>query len=316
MPILFSIRFISMGSIMNDSLRRALAAVVGLIGLLGGWSASAEVDVVTSIKPLALIARPVVGEDGRVSHLLPPSMSPHDYAMKVSDMQRLTDADLVLWVGESLETFLHRPLRRKSTEGLLTLSELDSLHWPEASGSGHDHHGHGHDHGARDPHLWLNPDNAAAVALAVAEKLARLDPPAAERYRARAKDFAEAVSGLDEELRQALKPVTTVPFAVYHDGYSHFIAHYGLNQRAAVTASPEQMPGARHLYELRQTLVGTVCLFTEPYYDMSAARRLAGELGLRLGEVDILGARPEVNSYLQLMRRLAGDMLECLASSE
>ncbi|WP_051234501.1 zinc ABC transporter substrate-binding protein [Marinimicrobium agarilyticum] len=301
----------------SSIVRRLPLARLGFGLLLTGLSlfastARAEVEVVTSIKPLALIARAVVGEGGQVSHLLPPNASPHDYPLKVSDMQRLTGADLVVWVGEDLETFLRRPLARLKPEQRLTLAELGGIHWPEES---HSEHGHDeHHHGPRDPHLWLNPQNGSAAALALAERLASLDPAGADGYRSRARALTQSLTELDKALENRLAPVREVPFAVYHAGYQHFVEHYQLNQRAAVTLSPERRPGARHLYELRETLQDTACLFTEPYYDMSSARRLADELGLRLAELDLLGAREEVASYPQLLERLGEDVARCLES--
>ncbi|WP_347330141.1 zinc ABC transporter substrate-binding protein [Marinimicrobium locisalis] len=276
--------------------------------------ARAEVDVVTSIKPLALIARAVVGESGRVSHLLPPNASPHDYPLKVSDMQRLTDADLVVWVGENLETFLRRPLNPLKAEKRLTLSTLEGIHWPEQDEHDHDHGDH--HHGPRDPHLWLNPNNGAVVARALAERLAALDPAGAQGYRDRAGALEQTLSELDRALETRLAPVRDVPFAVYHAGYQHFVDRYRLNQRAAVTLSPERRPGARHLYELRERLRNAACLFTEPYYDMGSARRLADELKLRLGELDLLGAREAITSYPQLLERLGEDIALCLESEQ
>ncbi len=275
--------------------------------------AQAEVEVLTSIKPLALIAEAVVGEQGRVSHLLPANASPHDYPLKVSDMQRLEQADLVLWVGEELETFLRRPLQNLPENRRMTLSALSTLHWPVESHEkeGHDHDHHHHHHG-RDPHLWLNPDNGQAIALALAERLAEREPSKAEGYRARAQALVEELKALDQRLEARLHPLVERPFAVYHEGYSHFVSHYHLNQVASVTVSPERRPGARHLYELRQQLKGAACLFTEPYYDMSAARRLADELGLRLGEVDLLGADVTIDSYPELLERLGASVAGCL----
>lgn len=268
----------------------------------------AEVEVLASIRPLALIAAEVVGKQGRAEALLPAGASPHDYPMRVSDMRRLAQADLVLWVGADLETFLRKPLARLPAARRLTLGELDGLHWPGGEAEHTDH-----DHGGRDPHLWLDPRNGALIARALAERLAQADPPQASAYRRRARALGERLAALDERLADQLAPVSERPFAVYHEGYAHFVERYGLNQRAVVTRSPEQRPGARHLYRLRQRLTVAHCLFIEPYYDMGGARQLAEELGLRLGEVDPLGARKAVGSYPELLERMAADMSACLA---
>lgn len=294
--------------------RRAL--VVGALLLLAlplrAEPEEAALKLVASIRPLGLIASAVVGERGEVHTLLPAGASPHEYPLRVSDMQRLESADLVLWVGVELETFLHKPLERLPAERRLTLSSLSGLHWPEQEPHG-PAEAEGHQHGERDPHLWLDPRNGARVALALAERLGERDPAGAEGYQSRARALAERLAGLDRHLTEHLTPLADRPFAVYHEGYAHFVQRYGLNQRAAVTVSPEQRPGARHLYQLRQELAGAHCLFTEPYYDMSAARNLAHELDLTLGELDPLGASEAVSNYPELLEGLADAVAECLA---
>lgn len=295
--------------------RRRRCAPILLLPLILGWALAprADVEVLASIKPLELLAREVVGERGRVSLLLEPNASPHDYPLKVSDMQRLNDADLVLWVGEELETFLRRPLARVAPEHRLALTALPDLHWPQATAEAEQTgHSHSHHHHGRDPHLWLDPRNGAKVARALADRLAALDPDNAGYYRERAEALLRELDELDQTLAARLKPVAGRGFAVYHEAYGHFVQRYGLNQLTAVTESPERRPGARHLHQLRQRLAGAACLFTEPYYDMSAARDLAQELNLRLGELDLLGASEAVTDYPGLLDTLADDMLACL----
>src|SRR5690606_13314775 len=88
------------------------AVLAGCLGaaLVASVAARADVKVLASIKPLALIAEAVVQDKTQVDTLLPIQASPHDYALRASDMQRLHHADLVLWIGPELESFLQRPL--------------------------------------------------------------------------------------------------------------------------------------------------------------------------------------------------------------
>lgn len=286
----------------------------GLWLALASLVLAAEPVVLASIKPLELIARQVVGPDGQVERLLAPGASPHDYPLSFSDRKRLDSADLVFWVGEELETFLHRPLAQLPSERRLAATELSGLHWPQPSEE--EHAGQAHHYHAQDPHLWLDPRNGGRIARALAERLAQLAPEAAEDYRSRARTLAEQLHRLDLELDGQLDPVRDRSFAVYHRGYDHFVQRYGLHQVAAVTETPERRPGARHLYQLRQRLEGATCLFIEPYYDMSAARQLAEELDLHLAQLDPLGADPGIDSYPALIRQLGNAVLDCLRAGE
>ncbi|MCP8900023.1 metal ABC transporter solute-binding protein, Zn/Mn family [Gilvimarinus xylanilyticus] len=299
---------------------RIVAAWRALV-LLAATAMSSQVyaqplELVTSIKPLALIAREITAEDDQVVTLLPPGVSPHAYNLRMSDRRLLDDADLLLWVGPELETFLRKPLQSQAQK-LLTLSELAGLEWPEA-GASHDHdHDHHHHGDGADMHLWLNPRNAVVVARALGERLAELRPANAVDYRRRVEAFAAQIDLLDAELENMLSKVKDQGFAVYHDGYRHFVDHFGLNQVDFVSLTPEQTPGARHLYHLQQHLgAEAVCLFTEPYADTRAARDLAHKLDLRSAELDPLAANERANTYAELLMRLGQSFSACLAASK
>src|SRR5690606_23585085 len=132
-----------------------------------------------------------------------------------------------------------------------------------------------------------------------------------EVYLANARALQTELEVLDRHLAERLLVIADRGFAVYHEGYSHFVQRYHLKQLGYVTFGPEQRPGARHLYRLRQQLATAQCLFTEPYYGTDAALALADELSLTLGELDPLGAG--VDSYPELLESMAEDFLECLA---
>lgn len=297
--------------------------LVGFLISVRASGAEPELRLLTSIPPLGLIAREIVGEHGRVDVLLPASASAHDYALRPSEARKLGEATLVLWIGPELETFLQRPLANRAANSNLMVLGLHGLHWPgqesralvpEGAGSNDNHdHDHHHAEDEPDPHLWLDPRNGAAIAVALADRLGQLQPSAAADFNRRAKRFVERMAVLDKALASKLEGVSETGFAVYHEGYMHFVDHYGLRQLGYVTYMPERRPGARHLYQLRQSLKGQAqCLFVEPGYDLRLARDLAADLGLRLAVVSPMGGE-QTETYDQLLTAMAEDFLACLA---
>ena len=290
--------------------RRALV-LLGL-SLMLAVPAQAKLQVLASIKPLALIAQEVAGDQAAVDTLLPITASPHDYPLKMSDHKRLREADLVLWIGPEMESFLARPLSSLPADKLITSYQLTSLNWPEEAQDA-DHHHANHVHLGKDPHLWLDPRNAILIAQVLAERLAQLQPAAAGQFRANAQRFAASVQQLDQQLAAQLAPVKGVGFAVYHEGYGHFVGRYDLHQVAYVTYSPERRPGAKHLQELREILAKEgECLFMEPYYKVQGMEEMAASLNLRIGLLDPIGGQ-QVSSYQQLLQQLSESFLTCLS---
>ncbi len=290
--------------------------LIAVLALLMPCLAEAKLQILASIKPLALIAREVAGEKAEVDTLLPVTASPHDYPLKMSDHRRLREAGLVIWVGPELESFLARSLANLSHEKVISAYHLAGIHWPDLSNvtAGHQHANHQHRNG--DPHLWLDPRNAEVIAQAVAAKLAGFDPQSASDYRANAARFVARVRELDQRLNRELGVIRSEGFAVYHEGYSHFVSRYGLHQVGYVTYTPERRPGAKHLKELENVLEQEgKCLFVEPYYQVESIENMARSLGLHIGVLDPIGDQ-QVSSYQSLLEKLASSFLACLADAD
>lgn len=274
--------------------------------------AQAKLLVLSSIKPLSLIAQEIAGTAAELDTLLPITASPHDYPLKMSDYARLNRADIVLWVGPELEGFLHKPLGNLSRDKIITAYNLPDLHWPEDLHGSAQESAEGHHH-ERDPHLWLDPRNAVVVAGALSAKLTQLDPANKAIFAANMAVFSRKMAELDQKLSAELAPFSGRGFAVYHEGYRHFVSHYGLRQLNYVTFTPEQRPGAKHLQQLRLTLAKEgKCLFLEPYNQQQSMSDLAQELKLNTGILDALGSQAGIDQYSQLLELMADSFAGCL----
>ena len=111
-------------------------------------SAHADVEVLTSIKPLQLIAAAVQDGAGKPAVLLPPGASPHHYAMRPSDVRQIRSADLFYWIGPDMETFLVPVLqgRDKPSTAVQSLPNMTLRHFGEGAHDEHAHHEHEHEH--------------------------------------------------------------------------------------------------------------------------------------------------------------------------
>ncbi len=260
-----------------------------------------EVSVVASVKPLHAIAAAVMGGTGRPRLLVRGGASPHDYALRPSDAAALDDADLIIWVGDSFELFLAKPL--EALAGEARVIELMSL-------SGSD----------KDPHIWLDPANAREIAMRLVAALSDLDPGNAAVYEANADEFSARLERLDEELRAQLAAIADVPYLVFHDAYGYFERRYGLARVGAVTINPQRKPGAQRIAALRQTIrvSGARCLFGEPQFQPALLATLIEGSDARIGILDPLGATlaPGPDAYFTLMRNLARDLRVCLAVAD
>lgn len=292
-------------------------------------SAQAEVRVLTSIKPLQLIAAAVQDGIGEPEVLLPPGASPHHYALRPSDVRRVRDADLLYWIGPDMEAFLPRVLgsRDKPQLAVQDLPGMTLRHFGE-SHEEHDHEhahagddlGHDHDHrpGSLDAHLWLAPDNAKVIAARMAADLAKLDDANAGRYAANLKAFEARLDALDGRIRPQLAALQGKPYFVFHEAFDYFEAAYGLKHAGVFSVLSEVQPGARHVAAMRERLqqTGPSCVFSEPPLRPRLAETLTAGLPVKLAELDALGGTLPVSAsgYELLLENLANGLSECLNS--
>ena len=327
------------------------ATILWAISSLGVSAANADVNVVTSIKPVHSLVSGVMQGVGSPTVIIEGAGSPHTYSLKPSQAKQLQDADLVFWMGDELETFLEGPIQNiaqnaKSiklidSHGLKKIKfreggmfdehddhdDHDDHDKEEHAKDDHDDHGHDkhakdnhddHGHGEFDPHVWLDPINAKAVVHEIEEALVKADPKNAKKYEANAVRMAGKLDQLVTELRVQLQPVQGKGFIVFHDAYQYFEQRFGVAAIGSITVSPEVMPGAERVKALREKIRGlrATCVFSEPQFEPKLVRTLVDGTGTQTGVLDPLGSSltkgPDL--YFELVREMARSLKECLSA--
>jgi len=286
-------------------------------------SAQAEVRVLTSIKPLQLIAAAVQDGIAIPEVLLPPGASPHNYALRPSDVRKVQSVDLLYWIGPDMEGFLPRVLNGRTLPSV-AVQDLPGMKLRRFAEDSHSHaedadeHDHDHRPGTLDAHLWLSPVNARIIADKMAADLSIADPVNAERYQSNAKAFDERLDALDARLKKRLASVEGKPYFVFHEAFDYFEDAYGLKHTGVFSVAAEVQPGAQHVAAMRKRLqeVGKTCVFSEPPLRPRLAETLVAGLPVKLAELDALGGYTPATAqgYEQVLEKLGNDLAGCLES--
>jgi len=310
--------------------------------------AMADITVVTSIKPVHSLVSGIMRGVGVPSLIIDGAGSPHTYSLKPSQAQQLQDAKLVFWIGDELETFLEGPIENIAQNAavvkLIDAHDLKKIKFREGGmfdNHGHEEHGHekhdehdhekhakkehddhGHDDHSQEesnPHVWLDPINAKAIVHEIEEALVKADPEHASIYEANANKMMDKLDSLVVELSDQLEPVHDKGFIVFHDAYQYFEQRFDMAAIGSIAVSPEVMPGAERLRELRKKIseLNATCVFSEPQFEPKLVDTLIDGTGARTGLLDPLGASltkgPDL--YFQLLRNMASSFKKCLTSS-
>lgn len=286
---------------------------------------SATAAVVTSVRPLGFIASAIADGVTETEVLLPNGASPHDFALRPSDLRRLRSADLVVWVGPELEAFLSKPLQPIDAQKPLSVAALPAIKpllLKDAEGGEHHHEGHddehehGHHHGEYNMHLWLSPEMAKVTAIAIHDRLLELMPQNKDKLDANLRQFENLLTQTDKNVGKMLTPVQGKGYFVFHDAYGYFEKHYGLSPLGHFTVNPEIQPGAQRLHQIRTQLVEqkAVCVFAEPQFRPAVITAVAKGTKVRSGTLDPLGSGIALgkDSYGNFLTALSNQYVSCL----
>jgi zinc transport system substrate-binding protein len=276
-----------------------LTCVLFCLSALAYSDANDKPLVVTSIKPLAIIARSALQDRARVEYLMPSGLSPHDIVLKVSDIRTLAKADLVLWIGSDFEIRAAKQFAALPASKLITA--MDVIFPEHKTGETEDNGEHKvheeheeheeHDHDI-DPHIWLSPTIANQLAKILSS---RLDLPVVDIF--------------SEELRKdtlnLLAPVIDRNYMVHHQGHGYFVDEFELQPGLSIRDMLGKQKGAKTQFNLRLEgqKLGVSCVFTEPQHSDKDAVAMAKDLSVATTTIDILAVAyddqlPSYESYI------------------
>ena len=222
-------------SLIARRLRWSLSLIVyGGAVALAGCTARPPVQVIAADGVLCDITRRLAASDLTVACLLEPGDDPHQFRLTPQQSRALADAQLVLINGYGLTPALSdQPNSLAVAERAVPSSPL--LNTPESdSGEHHD----AHDHGDRDPHVWHDPRQAAAMVQVVAQQLEQLKPSASRAIASRATAMTTVLQQLDRWNRAQFATLPgTRPLATSHRAFASLARAYGLQEWPVVDAT-------------------------------------------------------------------------------
>lgn len=304
------------------SLALALAAAVGV----QACRTPPPAEVIAADGVLCDIAQRLAGGDLRVSCLLQPGDDPHHFRLTPQQSRELSQAQLVLINGYGLTPAL-AALSKPGTSQTKTVAvaelavpnspALEAA--PPKSADSHQHHGEenhegdGHAHGDRDPHVWHDPTQAAALVKEVARQLSQLKPAAQAPIAARAQAMTATLQQLDDWNRRQIATIsTTRPLATGHRAFASLARAYGLQELAVVDASSSSdnlRPQAFQavLEQLRREQVPM--LFAEQLPAGKAMQRISGLSGVPIAAAPLVadGLAAEADGSGNLVATLAAN---------
>jgi len=277
------------------------------------------VDVVSTIKPIHMLASAIAGKHLHLVQLIPDTASAHHYALKPSNMRQLQTARLILQIDPNLEQFLNKSLQKlPETTQHLVLAQLEGIRLHDLNDN-HAEHSHQHTqnqtHSLKDLHIWLDPDNAIIMSRAIANQLKKIDPEHSQDYAANVQQLITKIQAVDQSLQIQLAPIKQTPMLVFHNAWRYFEKHYGIEAINAISMSSIKQLSLSKAQSIQALLAekNIRCLLGEYPEPAAMLQRLAQKNNLKLLRLDVMGTQISLsaNSYIELLEQTAEGFLAC-----
>lgn len=293
--------------------------------IINGLILNANANIISSVKPIAFITQAISDGVTNTDILLPDGTSPHTYSLKPSDLAKIKTAELIIWVGEDLETFMPTVLKNIDKNKQIELMDIPTIKsLLRTSTNNHDQqktHTHNNDsdhdhHGEYDEHIWLSPKIANEIAQAVHDKLISIYPDKKDIFDENLNEFTVKLAETEQNIAKKLINVQNSGYFVFHDAYGYFESQFGLKNLGSFTINPAVQPGVQTVYAIKRELKEhqAVCVFREPQFSPAVIEKIVNGTDVRIGELNPLGTDITLskNAYSQFLLKLTQQLLDCL----
>lgn len=231
---------------------------------------SKKLQVMCTLFPLYDFARAIGQDRVEVKLLLPPGAEAHSFDPKPRDIAYIQKADVFIYTGEAMEPWVNEIVQSIKSPTLAIVDTSYDINYYQANGS-------------RDPHVWLDFDNAQKMVDTIAAGFIRKDSAHKNFYITNAAAYKKELKALDKEFRQATSRCNKkIIIHAGHFAFGYLARRYGLMYIAAYQGtSSDKEPQPKDLVELIKKIkqYNVKYIFYEELAHPRVARSLAEETG-------------------------------------
>jgi ABC-type Zn uptake system ZnuABC Zn-binding protein ZnuA len=278
------------------------------------WSFD-TIRVVTTLPDLADWSRQIGGDRVKVRSLLQGFENPHTYEPKVSDVKAVAGSRVLVEVGLGLEEWLEGVVQNARNSELLTVVAAKGV---EVIQEGAGHREGPDPHPLGNPHVWLDPANAAVMCRNIARGLEAADPFADGYYQQRLATYLQRLQAVGDRLRAQVAGLSDRRFLSYHAAWPYFARGLGFEFAGVVTGIPGQEPSAKALAALIRRIRAEKIrvLVSEPQLSSKLPDLLAQETGIRIVTLSPFLGIGAARDYLDLLEANAQALISALQEAQ
>jgi len=276
---------------------------------------SGKKTIVVTYSILGAVVKDLVGDQAVVVVPMPNGQDPHEWEPSAKDIEIITEADLIVQNGLSLEGGLEKTLAQAETSGVKTFIASDHITVRKVGqGEGIPSGDPDQSVGASDPHLWIDPLIMKQVVAALDDQLKTnlgLD------VSNRAKDLENRLDELNSEIvaQVATLPEANRKLVTGHESMGYYAQRYGFKLVGAIVPSltTQAEVSASDLAALK-TLIQenqVKAVFTELGTSKVVSDAIGNETGVKVISLATHTLPPD-GSYFTFLRNLTQSIVGAL----
>jgi len=252
--------------------------------------------VMASLFPLQEFARAVGGEKVRAFLLVPPGAEAHTWEPKPSDVEKISQADIFIYIGPAMEPWVDKILQTVKGKRLLVVEASRGIPLLKSKDSHH------HSHSKKmDAHIWLDFSLNLIIIDAIEAAFSTKDSAHKSFYKNNAEEYKKKLEDLDQKYSKSLAKCRQRHILLSgHAAFAYLAKRYGLRQIALSGISPNAEPTPKKMAELVAATrkYGIKFIYAEDLVHPKLARVLAKEAG-----VGILSLNPGHNLTPEMIKQ-------------
>ena len=234
-----------------------LSLLLGATALLSA-SAHAELNVLACEPEWEALTKELGGDKIKVTSATNALQDPHRIEARPGLIARTRNADLLVCTGLELEAGWLPLLVQQSGNARIAAGRPGYFEAgafvPRLDVPARVDRSEGDVHAAGNPHIQQNPRNIALIAVALAKRLAELDPANAAWYQSRQADFAGRWNAAMLKWEKQAAPLRGVAVVEHHKNMEYLLNWLGMRVVGTLEAKPGVEPSAAHLGQLLSQL--------------------------------------------------------------
>lgn len=201
--------------------------------------------IVATTTMLKDLTQEITKDKMKVDGLMGAGVDPHLYKPSAGDVNKLGQADLVIYGGLHLEGQMGEVFKKLKSDNKMILDSSEKLD-KSLLISSKDFEGN------YDPHIWFDVKVWEEVAKSVEEKVEKLDPTNKEYYKENLDNYLKELDKLDDYVTKRAEeiPKEKRVLVTAHDAFNYFAKKYGFEVRGLQGISTETEASASDLTEI------------------------------------------------------------------